>query len=1309
MKKVWWSRWLGLLLVGMVFSGCQLMKDISGPVSSSYEDRETPIISFNSLTLSGMTLSVTAGWSDNDTVVKVTLFIKQAGNTVTNITQSISSGKHYGDVQFSANLSAGTYEFSLLAEDRSGNLGLSTKTNISLALQDNVRPSLNLLSPTNNHITGTSLEISGSASDNSGLLALVYKIDTQAWNSLSLSGTSQNFATNISLDEGTHTLSTYVLDIASNTSLTNTVTFTAIVGMPSVVITTPSVDILTNVSSLNVQGTASVDGASISTVIVRLNGGSWQNATGTTSWSYVATLSEGSNTIDVAAISSANKTNASSRIIVRDTTPPSVSVTTPTDGQSWLSSSLTVTGNASDTLSGVSKVYLSLDGGDFVEASGTTSFSRSFSLTAGSHTLKVYAKDHAGNSSSTNTITFTADFQGGIIVHFKNPSGWTTPSVYYWNISPAGSMPTVSWPGKSMTAESGNWYRFVFTNATSVNLIFSQSGSPQTVDLSLTAPGEYWFITNGTSGGKITGKWYLCDPDDTVLPEVSLVSPSAGSQVTGEVLLVAAASDNTGVIESVSFYVDNVLLRTITSSPYQTTWNSAYSTNGLHTIKALAIDGAGNSNWSSSITVTTSNTNLPPVIQFSADTYGMISNSFGFNASASFDPNGTIVSYSWTFTGAEYSTRSGAVVSNRYFSPGTFQVVLTITDNNGASSTTNFTVTVITNTRTGDFREETIYFLITTRFYDGDPANNVYCWDDMAAGNYPNDPAWRGDFEGIIQKLDYIKALGFSAIWITPVVQNASGMDYHGYHAINHKKVDYRYKSSQDATAEDSYRRLIQAAHAKGIKIIQDIVLNHTGNFGEENIYPMFYRQQAEPYSNAFTKGPYTNRLPANYDSLSAGLQYSARITAMKEDWTDVDQIYHHEKNLGWEDYTVQTAQIAGDCVDLNTENPVVAQYLREAYYQYIDWGVDGFRIDTVKHISRLTFNKEFIPQFKQRGGENFYIFGEVCTRYRGVWNFEKPIISTPFYTWKESKTYPWGTLAQNTNSTKKLWDDNYDSSTIALQPTSDNHRLRGQYENEYHTPDWSRRSGLDVIDFPMHWNFGRARDAFNLAVGTDHYYSDATWNVVYVDSHDYGPDMNTRYNGSQADWAENLTLMFTFRGIPCIYYGTEVEFQKGAPCDLGASGPLANTGRAYFGNYLEGTVTASDYGVYTASGTVASTLSYPLAQHIRRLNMIRRRIPALQKGQYSTAYISGDGMAFKRRFTDPARGIDSFVLVTISGSATFYNLPGGTYRDAITGDTKVVANGGSLTATCSGQGNARIYVLNGPGKIGEDGPYLKP
>nr|WP_233476235.1 hypothetical protein [Paenibacillus sonchi] len=103
---------------------------------------------------------------------------------------------------------------------------------------------------------------------------------------------------------------------------------------------------------------------------------------------------------------------------------------------------------------------------------------------------------------------------------------------------------------------------------------------------------------------------------------------------------------------------------------------------------------------------------------------------------------------------------------------------------------------------------------------------------------------------------------------------------------------------------------------------------------------------------------------------------------------------------------------------------------------------------------------------------------------------------------------------------------------------------------------------------------------------------------------------------------------------------------------------------------------------------------------------MIRRAVPALQKGQYSTENVSGN-LAFKRRYTDSAKGIDSFALVTISGNATFTGIPNGTYVDAVTGDAKTVTNG-TITLTCSGKGNARVYVLNGKGGIGETGSYLK-
>ncbi|WP_294134941.1 alpha-amylase family glycosyl hydrolase [uncultured Clostridium sp.] len=637
---------------------------------------------------------------------------------------------------------------------------------------------------------------------------------------------------------------------------------------------------------------------------------------------------------------------------------------------------------------------------------------------------------------------------------------------------------------------------------------------------------------------------------------------------------------------------------------------------------------------------------------------------------------------------------------NQWYSSNPENVFVTDKDDNKDDGDKD----VNTGNRT-DFRDETIYFVMTSRFYDGDSSNNVHCWDDKKAGNPDYDPAWRGDFKGLIDKLDYIKALGFTAIWITPVVKNASGYDYHGYHAIDFSKVDPRYES-EGATYQD----LINAAHEKGLKIIQDIVLNHTGNFGEENLFPLLKKDYTKKdTADNLVLIDFYNRLPSNYQYLTPSAKYQARINAMKEGINDTENIYHHEKSLRWEGYTVQTGQIAGDCVDLNTENQKVIDYLVDSYTKYIDMGVDAFRLDTVKHISRLTLNNEYIPAFKAAGGENFYIFGEVATRYRQVWNNNIPAISTPFYTWKETKDYSWSTLAEREQSTLQHWNDNQQ---VNEQPTSKNHLLNG---NTYHTTDESIRSGLDVIDFPMHWNFNNARDAFNVAVSGDKYYSDATWNVTYVDSHDYAPDCapeNQRFAGSQDTWAENLNLMFTFRGIPAIYYGSEIEFMKGAPIDVGPNAPLSTTGRAYFGDHIEGSINVTDFAQYdSATGAMAETLNHPLSKHIQRLNLIRSQIPALRKGQYSTENVSGD-MAFKRRYTNEKEGVDSFVCVSITNGATFNNIPNGKYVDAITGDVKNVTNG-TLSIPSVGKGNMRVYVLDlpgnsAPGKIGEAGAYLK-
>ena len=648
-----------------------------------------------------------------------------------------------------------------------------------------------------------------------------------------------------------------------------------------------------------------------------------------------------------------------------------------------------------------------------------------------------------------------------------------------------------------------------------------------------------------------------------------------------------------------------------------------------------------------------------------------------------------------------------------------------------------------------DLREDSTYFVITTRFYDGDPDNNVHCWEDHTANNPDTDPAWRGDFKGLIDKLDYIKAMGFSAIWITPVVENASGYDYHGYHAFDFSKVDPRYES-----AGATYQDLIDAAHAKGIKIIQDVVWQHTGNFGEANLCPLFTKEydsisdladiEKSMVPNEELLNAYGLHSAEEYWAQPGQTQYDQRLCLMKDTTVtennnpnsplkdkqtmakvttsgkyNPNNYYHNGywQSLNWDDWTCKYSQIDGDCVDINTENPAVAEKLVNIYSDYIRMGVDGFRVDTVRHISRLSLNNMFLPQLTSVK-DNFYMFGEVCTRYNEIWYRGHASESSQFYTWKETQSkyangagWSSGTDPKSVNANMNLtldhWNDN--DSNLSSQPTSTNAFLDG---NDYHTPDYSKFSGMGVIDFTMHWNFDTAQGAYNSALSEDKYYNDSTWNVVYVDSHDYAPDKSqkVRFNGGTATWAENLSLMFTFRGIPCLYYGSEIEFQKGMAIDVGTQKPLSTTGRAYYGDHLEGTVTAQDFSKYTATGEVSKTLSKPLAKHIQRLNEIRRAVPALQKGQYSTAGCKSNKFAYKRRYTEG--DVDSYALVAVSGSAEFTNVLNGTYYEAVTGKKYTVTNG-KLSTDSIGQGNIRVYVLDTKsntvkGKIGTDGTYIK-
>lgn len=598
-----------------------------------------------------------------------------------------------------------------------------------------------------------------------------------------------------------------------------------------------------------------------------------------------------------------------------------------------------------------------------------------------------------------------------------------------------------------------------------------------------------------------------------------------------------------------------------------------------------------------------------------------------------------------------------------------------------------------------DFREETIYFLLTTRFYDGDPSNNFFCRDRIQfdATGQPVDPHWRGDFKGLIQRLDYILDLGFTAIWITPPVENRSGLDYHGYHAYDWTRIDPRLESP-DATYQD----LLDAAHAKGIKIIQDVVVNHSCQFGIRgkvhiDHLPIKYYvpQGSEP--GQVDHGPYQGNL-GNYawpnrddiDNPLAPEWYRARQVSDPEgikplvdpktgetvpkpgyqpgrffgiDPQDLDATWYHQDGFicggDWESaYPLQQKHLAGDCIDLATERQNVKDYLIGAINHYLDMGVDALRIDTVKHVERDNL-LEYVNAWKAHK-PGLFVFGENLV-----------------------KGYGWGDLGGGDNGPSQIRPWWY--TRLGHDPVD---------------PDSGGDSGFPQLDFGL---FSTFRDTVSKGTyaGTaqilmmDWIYGDVTQLVTFLQNHDVGPDNDFKYRFKGEQWmaAAAYNLLWTARGIPCLYYGEEIEFMKGAPQDVeGERDVLSQTGRAYFGDHL-------------SDERIADTQAHPLYRHLQRLNLIRRAIPALQKAPMSKLAEWGSGMRFVRDHPDS----DSYVVVGLAIGAdqqcVIDDVKPGIYRDAVSG--REIDCDGQLSFQVKAN-SAGIYVLNGPGQIGDHGVYLR-
>ncbi len=395
-----------------------------------------------------------------------------------------------------------------------------------------------------------------------------------------------------------------------------------------------------------------------------------------------------------------------------------------------------------------------------------------------------------------------------------------------------------------------------------------------------------------------------------------------------------------------------------------------------------------------------------------------------------------------------------------------------------------------------DWRDQIIYFVMTDRFNDGDPSNN-----DQGAGEY--DPAngakySGGDLRGITQQMDYIKGLGATAVWITPPVANqwwdgkAQYGGYHGYWAEHFMKVDKHLGTLSD------YQALSHALHSRGMYLVQDVVVNHTGNFF--SVDASLKNSPAKSYVKNELSKPVTapSQSPFHLNDVRRAEDARANIYHWTPDITD-----YQDKHQEW------NHQLAG-LDDLNTENPVVRDALRQSYGYWIrEVGVDAFRVDTAFYVppdyfrdflySRDARHPGMNEVAKATGRNQFHVFGEGFG------------MDHPF----EDKI------------TRKIAGYMRDAQGRALMPGMVNFPLYATlgdvFARGHPTAVLSHRIRSMMKQFP-----------------SPHLM------VNFVDNHDLDRFLA---GGSHVALEQSLLAMMTLPGIPAIYYGTEQGFteQRGA------------------------------------------------------------------------------------------------------------------------------------------------------------------
>lgn len=350
-----------------------------------------------------------------------------------------------------------------------------------------------------------------------------------------------------------------------------------------------------------------------------------------------------------------------------------------------------------------------------------------------------------------------------------------------------------------------------------------------------------------------------------------------------------------------------------------------------------------------------------------------------------------------------------------------------------------------------DYSKDVIYQIVTDRFYDGDPSNNpngnIYSSDCSNLHKYCG-----GDWQGIIDKIEdgYLTGLGVTAIWISQPVENVYALhpngytSYHGYWARDYKKTNPFYGEFND------FDRLIDTAHANNIKVIIDFTPNHSSPALETDTS---YAENGAIYDNGRLIGTYTN---------------------------DPLNVFHHFGGTDFSSYEDSIYRNLYDLADYNLHNETMDQYLKESIKLWLDKGIDGIRVDAVKHMSE---------------GWQTSLMSDIY-EYKPVFTFGEWFLGSG-----------------------------------EVDPQNHN------FANESGMSLLDFQFGQTIRDVLKHGN-ADWYDFHNMIESTAIDYNEVIDQVTFIDNHDMGRFSDEGSSNSHTDIA--LAVLLTSRGVPTIYYGTE-------------------------------------------------------------------------------------------------------------------------------------------------------------------------